>query len=249
MCSDGPVIVNRLRMLRDPRRAVSAALTKAQVQRLLGYEPPEFRRLARQVLSTRPIDGWRYRQDLALLYLLARDVPGPGLTVEIGSFKGLATVVLASGGRDGGHEPVHTVDPHTGDRQDLEARGLQELPSEVEFHRNIREAGVDELVTGWTMTSDELAARWPGDQIRVLFIDGWHGYEAVTSDIRNWVPLLTSDGVVVIDDYRNYDEVRTAVEDASDLLPPNQRRAGRMRLAHSTPLPPEVERFLHIPWG
>jgi len=243
------VTVNRLRALGDPRRVASAAFTRAQVQRFLGYEPPEFRRLARQVLYTGRIGGWRYRQDLALLYLLARDVPGPGLTVEIGSFKGLATVVLANGGRDGGHEPVHTVDPHTGDRQDLEARGMQELPSELEFRRNISEAGLDGLVTGWTMTSDELAARWPGDRIRVLFIDGWHGYEAVTSDIRNWVHLLTPDGVVVIDDYRNYDEVRTAVEDASHLLPPHQRRAGRMRLAHSDPLPPDVERFLHIPWG
>lgn len=242
-------VSRRLEVVCHPRRLASALFTRVQAQRFLRYEPPAFRRLAREVLYNGRIGGWRYRQDLALLYLLARDVPGPGLTVEIGSFKGLATVVLANGVRDGGHEPVHTVDPHTGDRQDLEARCLAELPSEAEFRRNIREAGVDALVTGWTMTSDELAARWPGEPIRVLFIDGWHGYDAVTSDIRDWVPLLTPDGVVVIDDYRNYDEVRAAVEDATDLLPPHQRPAGRMRLAHWAPLPPDVERFLHIPWG
>ncbi|MFN2607213.1 MAG: class I SAM-dependent methyltransferase [Acidimicrobiales bacterium] len=246
---DTVTVARRLRTLRHPRRAASAVLTRAQAQRILGFEPPEFRRLAREVLYTGRIDGWRYRQDLALLYLLARDVPGPGVTVEVGSFKGLATVALATGVRHGGHEPVHTVDPHTGDRQDLEARGLEALPSEQEFRRNIREAGVDHLVTGYTMTSDELAACWPGHPVRVLFIDGWHGYDAVASDIRNWVPLLTADGVVVVDDYRNYDEVRAAVDDAGDVLPPHRRPAGRMRLAHRAPLPPQVERFLHIPWG
>jgi hypothetical protein len=55
--------------------------------------------------------------------------------------------------------------------------------------------------------------------------------------------------VVVIDDYANYDEVRAAVDDAADVLPPQRRRAGRMRLAHGSPLPPDVARFLRVPWG
>jgi len=232
---------------RDPGWALRAANTRMQWQRWLGWEPPEFRALARDVLSD--IEGWRFRQDLALLYLLARDVPGPGVTVEIGSFKGLASTALAFGVRHGDHEPVHTVDPHTGDRQDLEAKGAAELPSADAFRHNIDRAGVANEVVSYTMTSDALAAQWSAGAVRVLFVDGWHSYDAVSSDLRNWAPLLTPDGVVLIDDYANYPDVRRAVQDNAGLLPAQQRPAGRMWLAHARPLSQPLQRFLRIPWG
>jgi hypothetical protein len=56
-------------------------------------------------------------------------------------------------------------------------------------------------------------------------------------------------GVVVVDDYHNYAEVKRAVEDAADLLPPRRARAGRMHLAAHDALPSTVERYLCIPWG
>jgi predicted O-methyltransferase YrrM len=232
--------------IRQPNWVLSAINTRVEWQRRLGLEPPEFTHLANEVLSG--IEGWRYRQDLGLLYLLARDVPGPGVVLEIGSYKGLATTALAYGAKHGRRERVHTVDPHTGDRQDLEAGGHRGS-SEEEFQRNMQSAGLADEVVSYTMTSNELAERWSGERIRVLFVDGWHSYEAVTSDIRNWVPLLSSQGVVLIDDYRNYDDVRRAVDDARSELPAQQRRAGRMWLASSAPLPDPVERFLRMPWG
>lgn len=234
---------------RSPRRATGAVVARLELQRRLGWEPPEFSRLARDVLCTGRIEGWRYRQDLLLLYLLARDVPGPGVTLEIGSYKGLATTALAYGARHGGKDPVHTVDPHTGDRQDLEARGGTVTSSEATFRRNIEDAGIGDEVVHYTMTSDELAERWGDRPIRLLFVDGWHGYDAVTADLRDFVPHLTTDGAVVVDDYLNYDDVRAAVDDAAAWLPPHQLRAGRMRVASTQPLPPLVARHLRIPWG
>src|SRR5262249_44166490 len=91
------------RAARSPRRAGGAAFTRLQAQRWMGLEPPEFRTLARTLLCTGQIGGWRYRQDLCLLYLLGREIPGPGVTLEIGSFKGLATTALAYGVRHGSH--------------------------------------------------------------------------------------------------------------------------------------------------
>lgn len=233
--------------LRDPRWALRAANTRMQWQRWLRLEPPEFRALAAGPL--RKVEGWRYRQDLALLYSLARDVPGPGVTVEIGSYKGLATTALGYGVRHGSREPLHTVDPHTGDRQDLEAKRMAELPSAAAFARAMETVGLRDEVRAYTMTSDELFAGWDGSPVRLLFVDGWHGYEAVSADLENWVPLLTPAGVVVIDDYANYDEVRRAVDDHAPLLPRHQRRAGRMWLAAPGPLPTSVTRILRIPWG
>jgi predicted O-methyltransferase YrrM len=237
---------DRSHSLFPPATRRGALNTKLQWQRWLGWEPKEFKHLA-PTLSR--IEGWRYRQDLVLLYLLARDLLSGGVTLEIGSYKGLATTTLAFGAREGGHDRVHTVDPHTGDLQALEAAGADRLPSEEDFNRNLARSGIAEHVVSYTATSDELAARWDGGPIRLLFIDGWHSYAAVNSDLHNWVPLVVPSGVIVVDDYYNYPEVARAVEDAGDLLPARRVRAGRMQLASHQPLPSAVTRYLRVPWG
>lgn len=230
------------------RRRAGSAVTRLDVHRFLRMEPAGFGRTYRRVLK--PIEGWRYRQDLAMLYFLARDVPGDAAVLEIGSYRGLSTTALALGIRERARPTaLHAVDPHTGDRQDLEQSGVLWKPSEVRYRANLERAGVKELVTSHVMTSHDLAAMWDGSPLRVLFIDGWHTYEAVRQDIEDWAPLLSSSGVVVIDDYRNYDEVRQAVDDHAPLLPPRPRRAGRMWLGHTVPLPATVERLLSLRWG
>jgi len=224
----------------------SALVSRLQLQRLLGWEPDGFRA---EWPTLEAIEGWRYRQDLVVLYLLARELPGHGLTLEIGSYKGLGTVALAFGVRDGGHDTVHTVDPHTGDRQALEAAGEALPSSEAELERNLSEAGVADSVVAHTARSDDLFERWDGSALRFLFVDGWHSYDAVKSDLRNWVPLLGPGGAVLVDDYDNYPEVEQATDDQRDLLPPHRARAGRMRLFHTRLLPSTVRRYLRIPWG
>ena len=163
-------------------------------------------------------------------------MPGPGVTLEIGSFKGLATVALAYGARHGGHDRVHTVDPHTGDRQDLEARAADALSSETDFRRNLERAGLAGEVVAYTMTSDELSSRWSAGRIRVLFVDGWHSYDAVASDLRNWVPRLAPGGVIVVDDYLNYDDVRGGGRRRRH--PPLAGRPGRPHAPRAPARPP-----------
>jgi predicted O-methyltransferase YrrM len=224
----------------------SALLSRLQPQRVLRWEPKSFRKVWPTLEA---IEGWRYRQDLVVLYLLARDLSASGLTLEIGSYKGLATVALALGAREGQHGAVHTVDPHTGDRQALEAAGEPLPSSEADLQRNLSEAGVADTVVAHTARSDDLFDRWDGTPLRFLFVGGWHSYDAVASDLRNWVPLLSPGGAVLVDDYDNYAEVAQATEDARELLPAGDARAGRMRLFHDGPLPPSVRRYLRIPWG
>ncbi len=67
--------------------------------------------------------------------------------------------------------------------------------------------------------SDELFARRDGFPLRFLLVDGWHSYDAVTSDLQR------------------------------DLLPSHRAPAGRMRLFHDRPLPANIRRYLRIPWG
>ena len=229
-------------------RQAGSTIARLDLHRLLGLEPPEFDAHHRERLHH--IEGWRYRQDLALLYALARDVPGGEAVLEIGSYRGLSTTALALGIRDRAlRTELHAVDPHTGDRQDLEQSGLGLKPSEADFRRNIEQAGVADLVTTHVMTSDDLAHGWDRPPLRVVFIDGWHSYDAVRSDIANFAPLVTESGVVLIDDFLNYEEVRRAIDDSLALLPREHARAGRMWLGHHGSLPPAVRRLLRIPWG
>lgn len=229
-------------------RQSGSLLARAELQRRLGLEPAGFDAHHRNVL--RHIEGWRYRQDLALLYLLARDVPGDENILEIGSYRGLSTTALALGLRDGRRPGrLHAVDPHTGDRQDLETQGVALIPSEQQFRSNLERAGVADLVTAHVMTSDALAEDWDGSPLRVLFIDGWHSYDAVARDIENWVPRLSGRGAVLIDDVWNYDEVRSAVRDRRAMLPPHRHRTGRMLLAHHGELSADTRRLLRLPWG
>jgi len=224
----------------------SRALARLRLHAQLRLEPAEFQELVPLFAQA---EGWRYFEDLALLYLLARDVPGPGVTLEVGSYKGLATTALGKGVEAGGHAPVHTVDPHTGDRQALEEAGRAAISSEADLLATIRRASLGHVVRAHTMTSHELVTYWNGEAIRILFVDGWHSYEAVRADLEDWIPHLDRGGVVLVDDYANYDEVRSAVEDSAYLLPRVLRRAGRMVLASEEELPQSVNRYLRIPWG
>lgn len=93
-------------------RRLGSAIARLNLHRLLQLEPPEFEDHHHERL--RHIEGWQYRQDLALLYLLARDIRGSEAVLEIGSYRGLSTTALALGVRDAvTTTPLHAVDPHT----------------------------------------------------------------------------------------------------------------------------------------
>lgn len=60
------------------------------------------------------------------------------------------------------------------------------------------------------MLTDE-AAQLPFPKVGLVYVDACHEYEAVMSDLRNYLPFLAGDGVMCGDDWR-WKEVRRAVE-------------------------------------
>jgi glycosyltransferase involved in cell wall biosynthesis/predicted O-methyltransferase YrrM len=145
------------------------------------------------------------------LFSIAQTTPGNGEIVEIGSCFGRSTIYLAEGARHANRGTVWAVDPHTGDI----AWDLGRVSTYEVFLRNIREFGVESRVKPLKMTSKEAAQAWNGTPIRVLFIDGWHSYEAVTEDILLWFPHVVPGGLIVFDDYSNpeFPGVRQAVDE------------------------------------
>ena len=151
------------------------------------------------------------------LYSIAEMTPGKGDIVEIGSCFGRSTIFLAAGARHSDHGTVWAIDPHTGDI----AWDLGRVSTYEVFLRNIRKFGVENRVKPLKMTSKEAAQTWNGAPIRILFIDGWHSYDAVTEDILLWFPHVISGGLIVFDDYPNpeFPGVRQAVDEQIQKLP------------------------------
>ena len=64
------------------------------------------------------------------------------------------------------------------------------------------------------MTSMEAVKCVPDSSVDMVFIDGFHTYEAVVEDIREWKPKLKDGGILVGDDFnRHYPGVVKAVQE------------------------------------
>jgi predicted O-methyltransferase YrrM len=139
----------------------------------------------------------------------------PRTVVEIGSYQGRSTAVigLALKQHVGAGARLVAIDPHTGDRQALEALGRDVLPSLDLFRLHTSGIGIVDVLDERVATAVDAARGWSGT-VDLLFDDGWHSYQAVKDDAAAWLPHLSPDGLVCFDDYLHYDEVRRAVDEA-----------------------------------
>jgi len=174
---------------------------------VLGRADPRF---AAALARAAPVEGFTTPGELSLLYHLAVAAGGPGRIVEIGSYLGRSTVVLASAVADTGREPVVAIDPHTAA---LMIEGLPPRDTRNEFLANLRTAGVRDHVTLVRDYSVRAAEEWEGEPIRLHFVDGWHTREAVLEDVGGWAQWFTPDAVAVFDDYLTSDGVRQAIRE------------------------------------
>lgn len=149
------------------------------------------------------VRGWLNADGAKLLYYFAAFGPMEGDIVEIGSAWGKSTIVLASASKRAKRENVWAVDPHTGGKRYLGELGLKSINSYPEFIRNINKFKVNDWINPIVKTSEEAAMEWRGFSIRLLWIDGWHTYEAVKKDFYGWAPHVIKGGVIIFDDYLN----------------------------------------------
>ncbi|MCO8128819.1 class I SAM-dependent methyltransferase [Acidimicrobiia bacterium EGI L10123] len=146
------------------------------------------------------VEGWLTDAQIQALHEAARACPPGGRIVEIGSFRGRSTVVLASSA------PVDVeivaIDPHAGnDRGPQEIEGFEaEAATDHEvFNRNLADAGVAERVRHVRAFSD-VAHGDVTDPIDVLFIDGAHRFGPARADIRDWGARVAPGGRMLIHD-------------------------------------------------
>jgi predicted O-methyltransferase YrrM len=147
-------------------------------------------------------DGLMTRRELDFLILLAAAPSTTGDILEIGSFKGRSTILLAKAATlaSQSDSKVIAVDPLEGDAlwQSAE-KGVTSVAAE--FHSNLDAAGVRDRVEFHQTYSDKLAANWPaGRTLRVLWIDGDHTYGGAKTDWDCFSPHLADGGIVAFHD-------------------------------------------------
>lgn len=157
------------------------------------------------------LEGQILLEESAFLFRAARAPENPGsprtrTIVEIGSFRGKSCVMLARGGGESCR--ITAIDPHI---------PPSSLPSErytsadhVAFLDAIARHGVTGRVDPWVMTSREASARWDGQPIDLLWVDGDHTYDAVRFDLEAWSPRVRVGGMLAAHDCRKGSDVERA---------------------------------------
>jgi hypothetical protein len=146
------------------------------------------------------VEGWLTPAQAARLARAAAQVAPGGQIVEIGSFRGRSTIVLARAAAEG--VTVTAIDPHLGgDRgpqQLADAPALGEA-DHVAFHANLQRAGVGDRVRHVRRRSASALGEVTGP-VALLYVDGAHRIRPARADLRRWGARVSPGGVLLVHD-------------------------------------------------
>ncbi|MGW0553067.1 class I SAM-dependent methyltransferase [Streptomyces sp. NPDC002926] len=143
------------------------------------------------------------------LYAAAAEAGALGLPLlEVGTYCGRSTILLADAAREAGTTAV-TVDHHRGSEEqqpgwdyhdptvvDPEVGEMDTLPT---FRRTLHKAGLEDHVIAVVGRSPQVAKIW-GTPLGLVFIDGGHTDEHAGGDYEGWAPHVADGGMLVIHD-------------------------------------------------
>lgn len=125
------------------------------------------------------IEGWMTYDELHWLYEQAK---GKKSIVEIGSWKGRSTHALLSGCVDGQVWAIDHFKGNPGDDCEQEAKNED---INLAFRTNLAGFVNYSLLVG---NSVEISQRFADASVDMVFIDATHTYDAVSADLRAWLP-------------------------------------------------------------
>jgi Methyltransferase domain len=148
----------------------------------------------------RDLPGWLTDAQARRLWNAAARVPGRGQIVEIGSFRGRSTIVLATAAHNG--VAVTAIDPHLGgDRGPQEFDDAPALgdADHAAFIANLAAAGVRDRVRHVRARSAQALEQVRGNPT-VLYVDGAHRIRPASSDLRRWGARVPVGGTLLVHD-------------------------------------------------
>lgn len=160
------------------------------------------------------VEGWFEDDEAWALHEVVRNHPssspsGPTV-VEIGSWHGRSTIVIARALQARGGGLVYAIDPHAGTAIHA-AEGVADTYEA--FLANVRAAGVAEHVRPIRAVSRVARSQFPARSVDVLLVDGAHRYDDVIRDIDDWTSALANVATVAFHDARAEESVRRALDD------------------------------------
>ena len=154
------------------------------------------------------VQGWLTDSEARQLYTLGRraaDLPVP-TAVEIGSWQGKSSIMIAGGLARNPAARLYCVDPFGTDEdpeyQRLYYAGLiakMDRSVEQAFSENLHRSGLASIVQPVRGYSFEVVRNWTAP-IDFLFIDANHEYDAVHRDFQQWTPFVRVGGLVALHD-------------------------------------------------
>jgi hypothetical protein len=153
------------------------------------------------------VEGWL--TDAQAARLAARGAAAAaGTVVEIGSFRGRSTIVLA---RAAGS--VLAIDPHAGsDRgpQEIAADAARGEDDHAAFLANLEAAGVRDRVRHLRLPSGDALGEVAGP-VALLYVDGAHRFAPARDDIARWGARVAPGGAMLVHDAFSSIGVTTAL--------------------------------------
>jgi len=223
--------------LRIPSSPTARPGLKAAMRRMLR---PQLPRLMKRMMS---VEGWLTEAEATGLYNTARRLTPPIVAVEIGSWHGKSSIMIAGGiCATRGPGALYALDPFVG--ADGYAEGRSPSPSKTEyldrFRNNVRTAGLERFVIPVQGYSYDIVRTWKRP-IDFLFIDGDHEYEHVNRDFKDWSPHVKKGGFIAFHDTYNWPGPTRVVEER--LRPPGWKvtlRANSLIVAQRVNAEPAV---------
>ncbi|MFI6983351.1 class I SAM-dependent methyltransferase [Embleya sp. NPDC050154] len=142
------------------------------------------------------------------LYAAATEAAKVGPLVELGTYCGRSTILLAAVARDAGTVVV-TLDHHRGSEEqqpgweyhdptlvDPEVGVMDTLPR---FRRTLYRSGLEPYVVALVGHSRVIAPLW-NTPVGLVFIDGGHTDEHAQGDYEGWAPHVAVGGLLLIHD-------------------------------------------------
>ncbi len=175
--------------------------------------PPPPHREPRPMIPDLPIDidlikGFLAPDEADALYQYALQASTAGPVLEIGSYCGKSTVCLGLACQRNG-STLFALDHHRGSEEhqigemfhdpELFDSQAETMDSFREFRRNIRAAGLEEVVVPIVAGSAAAARHWH-TPLGMVFIDGGHSLEAALADYRCWAVHVLRGGILAIHD-------------------------------------------------
>ncbi len=156
--------------------------------------------------ATRAVPGYLLENEARFLGFLAACTPAEGRIVEIGSFKGRSTVMLAKVAAHFGLGQVVAIDPHNFNLSEKTEAAPETLArpasTKDDFLNSLRTADVLEHVEFHHALSKDVSSSWD-EPIRLLWIDGDHTYPGAKDDFDGFAPQVSPGGVIALHDALN----------------------------------------------